>query len=137
METRGERSDDAPIRRALPACGATFEVSRPMARADEPMRCPNGHDDTVRLLPTVAVTGLDRGSAAAAGPAASVRRCGVMLRGLRLRLSTLGGAPGDRPLFRWTTRTLTAHLPLATRLLLVKADGSVLVHADGGSSKPL
>jgi RecB family endonuclease NucS len=32
---------------------------------------------------------------------------------------------------------LTAHLPLATRLLVVKADGSVLVHADGGSYKPL
>jgi RecB family endonuclease NucS len=32
---------------------------------------------------------------------------------------------------------LTAHLPLATRLLMVKSDGSVLVHADGGSYKPL
>ncbi|HMM94668.1 endonuclease NucS [Phycicoccus sp.] len=32
---------------------------------------------------------------------------------------------------------LSAHLPLATRLLLVKADGSVLVHSDGGSYKPL
>jgi RecB family endonuclease NucS len=32
---------------------------------------------------------------------------------------------------------LTAHLPRATRLLLVKADGSVLVHSDGGSYKPL
>jgi len=32
---------------------------------------------------------------------------------------------------------LTAHLPLAMRLLLVKADGSVLVHSDGGSYKPL
>jgi RecB family endonuclease NucS len=32
---------------------------------------------------------------------------------------------------------LTAHLPEATRLLLVKADGSVLVHSDGGSYKPL
>jgi RecB family endonuclease NucS len=32
---------------------------------------------------------------------------------------------------------LTAHLPLATRLLLVKADGSLLVHSDGGSYKPL
>jgi endonuclease len=32
---------------------------------------------------------------------------------------------------------LTAHLPPATRLLMVKADGSVLVHADGGSYKPL
>ena len=35
------------------------------------------------------------------------------------------------------TGRLTAHLPLATRLLLVKADGSVLVHSDGGSYKPL
>jgi RecB family endonuclease NucS len=32
---------------------------------------------------------------------------------------------------------LTAHLPLAARLLVVKADGSVLVHSDGGSYKPL
>lgn len=32
---------------------------------------------------------------------------------------------------------LTAHLPAATRLLVVKADGSVLVHSDGGSYKPL
>jgi len=32
---------------------------------------------------------------------------------------------------------LQAHLPLATRLLLVKGDGSVLVHSDGGSYKPL
>ena len=32
---------------------------------------------------------------------------------------------------------LSTHLPLATRLLLVKADGSVLVHADGGGYKPL
>ncbi|NQX17056.1 endonuclease NucS [Rathayibacter sp. VKM Ac-2857] len=35
------------------------------------------------------------------------------------------------------TGRLSAHLPLATRLLLVKADGSVLVHSDGGSYKPL
>ena len=32
---------------------------------------------------------------------------------------------------------LTAHLPPALRLLLVKADGSVSVHADGGAYKPL
>jgi len=32
---------------------------------------------------------------------------------------------------------LDAHLPPATRLLMVKADGSVLVHSDGGSYKPL
>ncbi len=32
---------------------------------------------------------------------------------------------------------LSAHLPLATRLLLLKADGSVLVHSDALSYKPL
>ena len=32
---------------------------------------------------------------------------------------------------------LTAHLPSAIRLLLVKADGSVSIHADGGAYKPL
>lgn len=37
---------------------------------------------------------------------------------------------------RYTGR-LSAHLPRATRLLVVKADGSVLLHSDGGSYKPL
>jgi endonuclease len=32
---------------------------------------------------------------------------------------------------------LTAHLPMATRVLMIKGDGSVLVHSDGGSYKPL
>ena len=32
---------------------------------------------------------------------------------------------------------LSAHLPLAKRLLMLKADGSLLVHSDGGSYKPL
>lgn len=32
---------------------------------------------------------------------------------------------------------LTAHLPLAPRLIMVKADGCVAIHADGGAYKPL
>ena len=32
---------------------------------------------------------------------------------------------------------LTAHLPMANRVIMVKNDGSVLVHSDGGSYKPL
>lgn len=32
---------------------------------------------------------------------------------------------------------LQAHLPMANRLIMLKADGSVLVHSDGGSYKPL
>jgi hypothetical protein len=35
------------------------------------------------------------------------------------------------------TGRLTAHLPSATRLIVVKADGSVLVHSDAGGYKPL
>jgi RecB family endonuclease NucS len=35
------------------------------------------------------------------------------------------------------TGRLTAYLPESTRLLLLKADGSVLVHADAGGYKPL
>lgn len=32
---------------------------------------------------------------------------------------------------------LSAHLPLAPRLIMVKADGCVAIHADGGAYKPL
>jgi RecB family endonuclease NucS len=32
---------------------------------------------------------------------------------------------------------LTAHLPAATRLIMVKQDGCVAIHADGGAYKPL
>ncbi|MGO1393235.1 endonuclease NucS [Agrococcus casei] len=35
------------------------------------------------------------------------------------------------------TGRLTAHLPLAKRVLMLKGDGSILVHSDGGSYKPL
>ena len=39
------------------ACGATFELTRPMAEAAEPCLCPQGHGDTVKLLSTVSVGG--------------------------------------------------------------------------------
>jgi putative FmdB family regulatory protein len=45
------------------SCGDTFEISRPMANIDDPAPCPSGHTDTVRLLPTVAVTGVTSGGA--------------------------------------------------------------------------
>nr|MDT0658284.1 zinc ribbon domain-containing protein [Micromonospora sp. DSM 115978] len=50
------------------ACGDTFEMTRPMADSAAPATCPSGHDDTVKLLSTVAVTG--RGGSAGAAPAA-------------------------------------------------------------------
>ncbi|MGW0463880.1 FmdB family zinc ribbon protein [Streptomyces sp. NPDC003027] len=45
-------------------CGDTFELSRPMAESSAPAACPEGHDDTVKLLSAVAV-----GGTATAGPA--------------------------------------------------------------------
>ncbi|GAA1735141.1 FmdB family zinc ribbon protein [Luedemannella helvata] len=54
------------------ACGDTFEVNRAMADSAAPAACPAGHDDTVKLLSTVALGG--RGgsfNAPAARPAAS------------------------------------------------------------------
>ncbi|MFB7663937.1 zinc ribbon domain-containing protein [Kitasatospora sp. NPDC056138] len=39
------------------SCGATFELRRAMAQANDPAVCPDGHTDTVKLLSTVAMTG--------------------------------------------------------------------------------
>jgi putative FmdB family regulatory protein len=60
------------------ACGDTFEVSRPMSAAGDPASCPAGHDDTVKLLSTVAVAGRVGGSsgAPAPGPAGGGGCCG-------------------------------------------------------------
>jgi putative FmdB family regulatory protein len=61
------------------ACGETFEVLRSMTSV-EPVTCPGGHDDTTKLLPTVALTG--RGALAQAsgrglgGPAPTSRAGG-------------------------------------------------------------
>ncbi|MEV0236207.1 zinc ribbon domain-containing protein [Nonomuraea sp. NPDC050786] len=52
------------------ACGSTFEVSRPMSASNDPATCPEGHDDTVKLLSTVSMTG------GAAAPKASGGCCG-------------------------------------------------------------
>ncbi|BDM67629.1 hypothetical protein HEK616_11160 [Streptomyces nigrescens] len=46
-------------------CGSTFELNRPMAESSAPAVCPEGHEDTVKLLSTVAVGG------SAAAPARS------------------------------------------------------------------
>ena len=46
------------------ACGDTFELSRPMAESSAPCTCPQGHDDTVKLLSTVSVGGLASGRSA-------------------------------------------------------------------------
>ncbi|HEY7325467.1 MAG TPA: zinc ribbon domain-containing protein [Streptosporangiaceae bacterium] len=39
------------------SCGDTFERTRPMSESAAPATCPQGHDDTVKLLSAVAVGG--------------------------------------------------------------------------------
>ena len=53
-----------------------------MSESSAPAACPQGHDDTVKLLSTVAV-----GGRAAGGCAQGGRRRWLLRRGLRLRLS--------------------------------------------------
>ncbi|MFG2866719.1 zinc ribbon domain-containing protein [Streptomyces sp. NPDC048338] len=48
-------------------CGDTFELNRPMAESSAPASCPDGHDDTVKLLSAVAVGGTAKGGAAPSG----------------------------------------------------------------------
>ncbi|MHC0432913.1 FmdB family zinc ribbon protein [Streptomyces sp. O3] len=60
-------------------CGDTFEVSRPMAESAAPASCPTGHEDTVKLLSTVAVGGAASATSSAApapGPASGGGCCG-------------------------------------------------------------
>ncbi|MER6460990.1 zinc ribbon domain-containing protein [Streptomyces sp. NPDC048409] len=54
-------------------CGDTFELSRPMAESAAPAACPQGHEDTVKLLSTVAVGGA---AATPAAPASGGGCCG-------------------------------------------------------------
>jgi len=57
-------------------CGTTFEVNRPMAEAGAPAQCPDGHDDTVKLLSTVALTGAVSGNGSRAGGGCCGGACG-------------------------------------------------------------
>jgi putative FmdB family regulatory protein len=57
------------------ACGDTFELNRPMSESSAPCACPQGHDDTVKLLSTVSVGGLASGRPAA-GPSGGGGCCG-------------------------------------------------------------
>jgi putative FmdB family regulatory protein len=62
------------------SCGDTFEVDRPMSAATDPADCPRGHDDTVKLLSTVALAGRVRpagGSAGAGGCCGGACGCGL------------------------------------------------------------
>jgi hypothetical protein len=40
------------------SCEQTFELTRPMADADDPASCPQGHEGARRLLPVFTATGM-------------------------------------------------------------------------------
>jgi putative FmdB family regulatory protein len=58
------------------SCGDTFELNRPMAESSAPATCPAGHDDTVKLLSTVAVGGSASAPAPAPRPSGGGGCCG-------------------------------------------------------------
>ncbi|MEV5592264.1 zinc ribbon domain-containing protein [Streptomyces sp. NPDC052496] len=58
------------------SCGSTFELNRPMAESSAPATCPDGHEDTVKLLSTVAVGGTAAAPAQAPGGGAGGGCCG-------------------------------------------------------------
>lgn len=50
------------------SCGSTFVEQRPMSASSDPATCPDGHDDTVRLLTVSgAVSSLGSGAEPAGG----------------------------------------------------------------------
>ncbi|MEU5398892.1 zinc ribbon domain-containing protein [Streptomyces sp. NPDC005963] len=58
------------------SCGDTFEVNRPMAQSSDPASCPAGHEDTVKLLSTVAVGGSSSAPAPQSGGGGGGGCCG-------------------------------------------------------------
>lgn len=57
-------------------CADQFEVTRPMSESSTPTPCPAGHDDTVKLLTTIAITGRAGGGGATPAPVGGGGCCG-------------------------------------------------------------
>lgn len=57
-------------------CGATFTQSRPMAASSDPANCPEGHDDTARLLTVAAAGGRSAAMPAPSGGGCCGGSCG-------------------------------------------------------------
>ena len=160
LRARGRPSDvDESIGAACPGRGGRRAVGHgPAAGPDR--GAPRGRR---RRRGAVASRGRDRraGRARADQPADRRRRAHLRAHGRDPRRSRAGQAGlhpplGDRRLGRGPEAVgslavrlviarcqvdyvgrLTAHLPMAPRLLLIKADGSVSIHADDRAYKPL
>lgn len=55
-------------------CAEEFELSRPMSESSAPATCPAGHEDTVKLLTTIALAG--RASGGGGGCCGGACGCG-------------------------------------------------------------
>jgi putative FmdB family regulatory protein len=78
VESATRPTEEEPVPRyeyRCRACGDTFEEHRPMAASADPATCPSGHDDTVKLLSTIALTGRGGGMPAPAAPRATGGGC--------------------------------------------------------------
>ncbi|GAA3879659.1 hypothetical protein GCM10022243_50400 [Saccharothrix violaceirubra] len=57
-------------------CGSTFDVNRPLAESSAPASCPEGHDDTVKLLSMAGLAGKTTGGGQGGGGCCGGGCCG-------------------------------------------------------------
>ena len=109
--------------------GQRYAFADPAPGIRRTIQSPSGHDST-RSGPGTGSGGPERSRRIRRGltPVKAIALDAVELPDVRLVIARCSVDYVGR---------LTAHLPEALRLLIVKADGSVLVHSDGGSYKPL
>jgi RecB family endonuclease NucS len=109
--------------------GQRYAFADPAPGIRRTIQSPSGHDST-RSGPGTGSAGPERSRRIRRGltPVKAIAPDAVELPDVRLVIARCSVDYVGR---------LTAHLPEALRLLIVKADGSVLVHSDGGSYKPL
>jgi len=60
-----------------PTCDERFEVRRPISESDQPVSCPNGHDDAVRVITTWGTGGGIR-SGTPAGTSSKTKNAGTV-----------------------------------------------------------
>jgi len=59
-----------------PTCRTTFELLRPMSRADEKTACPSGHAGATRVISLIAARAWDGASVSEAGSSSGGCACG-------------------------------------------------------------
>jgi len=145
-EARWLRWPDFGLPSDASAAGAALGEAWQRAAAERvEIACHGGHGRTGTALACLAVLDGVPGQEAVRYVRAHYAARAVETPGQRRFVARFPSRPVELPSVRLVIARcsvdyvgrLTAHLPSALRLLIVKADGSVLVHSDGGSYKPL